>query len=86
MWTCYENNDIEFLFQVVKCTHNFYWNRPKKGLLSPDIWTLISYLFSNNPYTIEYNSNWVKLRFKKITSDYPSKSYALSKKLYLCVK
>ena len=53
MWTYYENNDIEFLFQVVKCTHNFYWNRPKKGLLSPDIWTLISYLFSNNPYTIE---------------------------------
>ena len=66
MWTYYENNDIEFLFQVVKCTHNFYWNRPKKGLLSPDIWTLISYLFSNNPYTIEYNSNWVKLRFKKL--------------------
>ena len=65
MWTYYENNDIEFVFQDVKWTHNFY---------------------SNNPYTIEYNSNWVKLRFKKITSDYPSKSYALSKKLYLCVK
>ena len=66
MWTYYENNDIEFLFQDVKCTHNFYRNRPKKGLLSTDVWTLISYLFSNNPYTIEYNSYWVNSDSKKL--------------------
>ena len=63
MWTYYENNDIEFLFQVVKCTHNFYWNRPKKGLLSPDIRTLISYLtlIQLNTTLTELNSDSKKL-------------------------
>lgn len=63
MWTYYENNDIEFLFQVVKCTHSFYWNRPKKGLLSPDIRTLISYLtlIQLNTTLTELNSDSKKL-------------------------
>ena len=63
MWTYYENNDIEFLFQLVKCTHSFYWNRPKEGLLSPDIRTLISYLtlIQLNTTLTELNSDSKKL-------------------------
>ena len=83
MWTYYENNDIEFLFQVVKCTHNFYWNRPKKGLLSPDIRTLISYLtlIQLNTTLTELNSDSKKLHLitRLILMHY-------QKKLYLCVK
>lgn len=83
MWTYYENNDIEFLFQVVKCTHNFYWNRPKKGLLSPDIRTLISYLslIQLNTTLTELNSDSKKLHL--ITR---LNLMHYQKKLYLCVK
>ena len=83
MWTYYENNDIEFLFQVVKCTHSFYWNRPKKGLLSPDIRTLISYLTLTqlNTTLTELNSDSKKLHL--ITR---LNLMHYQKKLYLCVK
>ena len=83
MWTYYENNDIEFLFQVVKCTHNFYWNRPKKGLLSPDIRTLISYLslIQLNTTLTELNSDSKKLHL--ITR---LNLMHYQKKQYLCVK